>query len=152
MDSARLDSIEYRLSKLEVASKESPPKKKEHQKFICPSDINPDVLSQLVEVRKKLFSESHNTGLNLVFNGNKLCSIIRTNCSTLDDLRKISGLGEKNIVEFGNRFLEVLKPEPQEVIIEPEVETVPVPVPIPVESKKAKAKAKPKTNSIQIYP
>jgi len=103
-------------------------------------------LEKLAGVRKAIVKESGKIGFNLVFNNIKLQKIISEKCSSLNDLRKISGLGEKNIVTYGKRFLDVLKePEPtqiqeevqEEIEIKPDevikTKVVEVPVEVPPE-------------------
>jgi hypothetical protein len=107
MDTTRLDSIEYRLSKLEVAVRELHiPKKSHHSTFIIPEDVS-EMFPKLVALRKELIKRTHRNELNLIFNGEKLTQIIRQK-----SLVGIRGIGKKNIDEFEDEFHKVLFPEP----------------------------------------
>jgi hypothetical protein len=128
----RMSRIEVRLEELNLREEKIAVQPRKRTLFVPPDDIDKELYKKMVELRKKLVSENHNAGLNLIFNGCRLCSIIQSNCRTLDDLRKLKGFGEKNIAEFGNQFLEVLNsPETEIVIEEPEPTVVPPAPPAP---------------------
>jgi hypothetical protein len=149
----RLQSLEMRMSMLE--SKLPTTKGHRHRSlFECPEDIKV-IFDKLVAIRKELIKKSGNNGLNLVFSGARLVTIIQSQCCTLDDLRKnVNELGEKNIVEFGQAFLDAIAP-PAPVVapLAPVVAPLAPVVALPTAEDKKKQKIKKATaRSQQIYP
>lgn len=139
MDTSRIEALELRISRIEVKMAECSPKRR--TKFEIPEE-DKEICNKLIDVRKEIINETHRTGLNLVFSPTKLVKMIHAKCKNLDDLRQIQGFGESNIITYGQRFLDVLKPQPEPTVVA---------LPTPEQKKKDKIK-KATALSRQIYP
>ena len=159
-DTIRLQEIENRQSRFDIRLQEveaklgetQKPKGGHRSKYQC-SEENVELFSKLVDIRKKLVKQ-YGTKLNIIFNGSKLEEMIKQKCCCLDDLRNIRGIGQKNIDEFGDFFLHVLKPPEVNPTPSPVAPTASAPAPALASSTPAlkKAKSKPKGTWIQICP
>ena len=114
---AEMENICLRVSKLEVKMEEvskqiKPKEKKKHERFQCPDNINKELYNRLVSIRKEFVSNTGKQGLNLVFNGARIVSIIRAAVKSMDDMKKIKGIGENNM-QYAEKFLEALNPVPE---------------------------------------
>lgn len=126
MDESRITALEFRVARLETerSDAQAKPTKNDHIVFQCPDDTPKEIYDNLVNLRRQFVKETGKNALNLIMNGKKIADIINSKPSSVEDLRKIVGLGEKFIREFGVRILDVLNPVP---------DSTPTPVSVPPE-------------------
>ena len=116
---ARFESLETRIQNLETiavsafANKEKMKKEKKyhHNNFVLPADINKNIFTDLVAVRKEIYNTQETPTVNFAFSNKVLCEIIRRKITTYEELEKIdiTCIDENNKTIFGRMFIDVMK-------------------------------------------
>jgi hypothetical protein len=102
----RLSTIEERLTEKKISKRNT---------FIVP-EADKELYDKLVVVRKDIVKRTGNTYFNLVFNANKLIQMMK--CESLETMKMIKGIGEKNM-QFLPEFFAIMKPP--ETVVEEEI-------------------------------